>query len=59
VHPYEVLQKNIETFVKLSRTMLQVLENFCRMDLKEYYFPMTQPMPNDVFRKKEKQNILP
>lgn len=59
VHPYKVLEKNIETFIKLSRTMIEVLENFCRMDLKEYYFPMTQPMPNDIYRKDEKQNILP
>lgn len=59
VHPYQVLEKNIETFIKLSRTMIEVLENFCRMDLKEYYFPMTQPMPNDIVRKEEKQNILP
>jgi Ca2+/Na+ antiporter len=59
VHPYEVLKNNIETFIKLSRTMIEVLENFCRMDLKEYYFPMTQPMPNDIIRKVEKQNILP
>lgn len=59
VHPYEVLKNNIESFIKLSRTMIEVLENFCRMDLKEYYFPMTQPMPNDIVRKVEKQNILP
>ena len=59
VHPYEVLKNNIENFIKLSRTMIEVLENFCRMDLKEYYFPMTQPMPNDIVRKDEKQNILP
>ncbi len=59
VHPYEVLKNNIENFIKLSRTMIEVLENFCRMDLKEYYFPITQPMPNDIVRKDEKQNILP
>ena len=36
--------------------MLEVLENFCRLDLKEYYFPSTIPMPNDESRKIEKQN---
>jgi len=57
--PYQVLEKNIQTFHKLSRTMIEVLENFCRMDLKEYYFPMSQPAPLDLARQKEKQNILP
>lgn len=59
VHPYKVIEENIETFIKLSRTMLQVLENFCKTDLKEYYFPVTQPMPYDDQRKVEKQNMLP
>lgn len=57
--PYQVLEKNIHTFIKLSRTMIEVLENFCRMDLKEYYFPMTQPSPSDPSRQTEKQNLLP
>jgi len=57
--PYKVLEKNIQTFHKLSRTMIEVLENFCRMDLKEHYFPMSQPAPLDLARQKEKQNILP
>lgn len=59
VSPYQVIERNILTFTKLSRTMLQVLENFCRVDLKEYYFPMTQPVPYDVYKKEEKQNLLP
>lgn len=57
--PYTVIEKNIHTFLKLSRTMIEVLENFCRTDLKEYYFPTTQPMAMDVSRQKEKQHILP
>jgi len=57
--PYQVLEKNIHLFLKLSRTMIEVLENFCRMDLKEYYFPMTQPMPLDASRQTEKQNLMP
>jgi hypothetical protein len=56
VNPYQTIEKNIETFMKLSRTMLEVLENFCRLDLKEYYFPETNPMPFDT--KKEK-HLLP
>jgi len=57
--PYQVIERNILTFTKLSRTMLEVLENFCRVDLKEYYFPMTQPIPYDASKQKEKQNLLP
>lgn len=59
VEPYKVLEKNIEQFIKISRTMIEVLENFCRIDLNEYYFPMTLPMPNDEARKLEKQNMMP
>jgi Ca2+/Na+ antiporter len=59
VDPYKTIEKNIEQFIKLSRTMIEVLENFCRIDLNEYYFPMTLPMPNDESRKIEKQNIMP
>ena len=59
VSPYQVIERNILTFTKLSRTMLEVLENFCRVDLKEYYFPMTQPIPFDASKQKEKQNLLP
>lgn len=59
VDPYSVIEKNIHTFLKLSRTMIEVLENFCRMDLKEHYFPMTQPMPSDPTRQTQKQNLLP
>lgn len=58
VSPYETIQKNITSFLKLSRRMLEVLENFCRMDLKEHYFPMTNPMPYDSYREKEKRNIV-
>ena len=56
VNPYEVIEKNIHLFLKLSRTMLQVLENFCRLDLKEFYFPETNPMP---FDKKQNPHLLP
>ena len=56
VHPYEIIEKNIQTFLKLSRTMLEVLENFCRLDLKEHYFPETNPMP---FDKKRENTLLP
>lgn len=59
VDPYQTIEKNIHHFLKLSRTMLQVLENFCRLDLKEHYFPTTNPMPYDIFREKEKKHILP
>jgi hypothetical protein len=59
VDPYAVIEKNIHLFLKLSRTMLEVLENFCRLDLKEHYFPMTGPMPYDAKRQQEKQNLLP
>jgi hypothetical protein len=46
VSPYEKIEKNVHEFLKLSRTMIEVLENFCRLDLKENYFPTTNPMPN-------------
>ena len=59
VDPYKTIEENIELFIKLSRTMLEVLENFCKLDLKEYYFPNTIPMPNDASRKIEKQNMIP
>jgi hypothetical protein len=59
VNPYEKLETNIMEFIKLSRTMIEVLENFCRMDLKEKYFPTTSPMPHDVHNEKEKKYILP
>jgi len=59
VEPYKKIEENIETFLKLSRHMITVLENFCRLDLKEHYFPMTSPMPFDEVREKEKRNILP
>lgn len=58
VEPYTTLEKNIEDFLKLSRRMIEVLENFCRMDLKKHYFPMTQPMPFDAPREKEKRNMV-
>lgn len=59
VDPYQTIEKNIHHFLKLSRTMLKVLENFCRLDLKEHYFPTTNPMPYDTFREKEKRHVLP
>lgn len=59
ISPYEKIEKNITEFIKLSRTMIEVLENFCRMDLKEKYFPTTNPMPHDVHYEKEKKHILP
>ena len=59
VSPYEKIEKNINEFLKLSRTMIEVLENFCRLDLKENYFPTTSPMPHDQYNEKTKKNILP
>ena len=59
VSPYEKIEKNVNEFLKLSRTMIEVLENFCRMDLQEKYFPTTNPMPHDVHNEKEKKHILP
>lgn len=59
VSPYNKIENNVNEFLKLSRTMIEVLENFCRMDLKEKYFPATNPMPHDVHNEKEKKNILP
>lgn len=59
VNPYEKIEKNVNEFLKLSRTMIEVLENFCRMDLKDKYFPTTNPMPHDVHNEKEKKHILP
>ena len=59
VSPYEKIEKNIHEFLKLSRTMIEVLENFCRLDLKENYFPTTNPMPHDQHNEKTKKNILP
>lgn len=59
VSPYEKIEKNINDFIQISRTMIEVLENFCRMDLKEQYFPTTSPMPHDVHNEKEKKHILP
>ena len=59
VDSYEVIERNLRNFLKVSRTMLEVLENFCRLDLKEHYFPMTLPMPFDASREKEKSNLLP
>lgn len=56
VDPYATLEKNIQQFTKLSRTMLEVLENFCRLDLKEYYFPDTNPMP---FDERKGNQVLP
>ena len=56
VDPYVTIEKNIQTFTKLSRTMLEILENFCRLDLKEYYFPETNPMP---FDEKREGNRMP
>lgn len=56
VHPYETIEKNIQLFLKLSRTMLEVLENFCRLDLKEHYFPETNPSP---FDKTRESTLLP
>lgn len=46
--PYQEIAKSIKDFLVLSRTMIQVLENFCRLELKEHYFPPTLPMPNQV-----------
>jgi hypothetical protein len=59
VSPYEKIEKNVNEFLKLSRTMIEVLENFCRMDLKEKYFPTTNPMPHDVHNEKDKKHVLP
>jgi len=57
VDPYATLEKSIDTFLKLSRNQLKILENFCRLDLKEFYFPETNPMPFD--EKVDRKNILP
>lgn len=59
VDPYATLEKSIETFLKLSRSQLQILENFCKLDLKEYYFPETNPMPFDHNNAETKKNMLP
>jgi hypothetical protein len=59
VTPYDKIEQSINEFIKLSRTMIEVLENFCRMDLKEQYFPTTNPMPHDQYNEKEKKHILP
>ena len=56
VDPYATLEKSIETFLKLSRNQLKILENFCRLDLKEFYFPETNPMPFDTV---DRKNMLP
>lgn len=56
VDPYATIEKSVETFLKLSRNQLKILENFCRLDLKEYYFPETNPMPFDSV---DRKNILP
>lgn len=59
IDPYKTIEDNINTFLKLSRQMITILENFCKLDLKEHYFPMTSPMPFDEVRQKDKINILP
>lgn len=59
VSPYQKIDTNIHEFLKLSRTMIEVLENFCRLDLKENYFPTTNPMPHDQYKEKDRKNILP
>ena len=59
VDPYATLEKSIDTFLKLSRNQLKILENFCRLDLKEFYFPETNPMPFDKEGAVLKKNMLP
>ena len=59
VSPYNEIKTSIHDFLKLSRTMIEVLENFCRLDLKNAYFPTTLPTPHDVFNKVVKAHILP
>lgn len=59
VTPYKEIATSIENFLKLSRTMIEVLENFCRLELKEHYFPPTLPMPNDDNNKDVKMHLLP
>lgn len=59
VKPYKEIAISIENFLKLSRTMIEVLENFCRLELKEHYFPPTLPMPNDNHDKNVKVHLLP
>ena len=56
VDPYATIEKSVDTFLKLSRNQLKILENFCRLDLKEFYFPETNPMPFDAV---DRKNILP
>lgn len=59
VSPYKEIDKSIKDFIKLSRTMIQILENFCRLELKEHYFPPTLPMPNNEQNKRIQSHILP
>jgi hypothetical protein len=59
VRPYDHIEKNIHAFLKVSRLMIVVLENYCRLDLKEPYFPSTNPMPYDVHNQKDKKYVLP
>jgi hypothetical protein len=59
ISPYMNIEKNIHEFLKLSRMMIDVLENFCKLDLKEHYFPTTNPMPHDKYNENSKKYILP
>lgn len=59
VSPYKEIDKSIKDFIKLSRTMIEILENFCRLELKEHYFPPTLPMPNNEENNPIKAHILP
>lgn len=57
--PYKQIEKNIHAFLKLSRLMIKILENYSRLDRKDEYFPTTNPMPFDQYREAEKRHILP
>ncbi len=59
ISPYNQIETNIHDFLKLSRMMIEVLENFCKLELKEHYFPTTNPMPYDEYNKTSKKYILP
>jgi hypothetical protein len=57
VKPHDVVERNIERFTALKRTMTQVLENFCRKEKKLPHFPVYSPaaadQPFDFMRNRE------
>lgn len=54
--PYTVLNKNIEEFVSITRTMINVLKNFAKQELDINYIPPTEPYASNQMLQK---NSLP